>query len=332
LAYEDFDSSFKEFKKLKEISKNKQLLREEIESVRGMATAKYRAGNFDEAFSLIDSALREIDVYSGEKDEVGVLRLELITDLYIFGEYFRGWKWVDNEINSKFTDNKIPKKFEEIWIKWCIQVEETDTLLAWVSARTGEISGSDESTILLRAQVLSHLKNFESARLELNSLERILENNKKSIDYLITKFELDLFSDDDSGLKGPDIDPEWAKINRRDEFYKSYYAGLFYAHQGDFLKASNLLDTAHRGASEVLGKAHPTVANLAFSALVARSASGAYFPRSSEIEPLLSVMARSYGLGSRRYIGAAKWLELAPDGRREEFSSSQIWRLHDPRL
>lgn len=203
----------------------------------------------------------------------------------------------------------------------------------WI-AQSDAIEGDfDEDWNLTRARVLSYLGEYESARLILDKMSIDEKKNKTLyLDFLITKFELMYSYGGIEGVVIPESDPVWLKIRDRDKFYREYYSGVVYAARGEFEQATRVFERAKRDGSQKLGPSHPTVASFALAALVARAANEFTLPPDWEIEAVLSILARAYGVESEKYSKTVRWVTDASRLLASDARVKDLWKLHDPRL
>ncbi|MEY3007264.1 MAG: hypothetical protein RI942_1606 [Pseudomonadota bacterium] len=327
------ESAYSEFLKIRDYSEKNYSSKYSVTASRGMAAVKFLEGDSEAGFHIINSKITDLSALEVKGENLKNYKLQLIYDLYRFGEYNKGWELLEKEVNRARSENEITDELSAIWVKWCIKKERYDDLVLWISQRDSIESDFDGDWSLTRARVLTYLGEHESARLILDELSIDAERDKALyLDFLITKFELIYPDREFKEVRLPEADPTWLKIRERDRFYREYYSGVVYASRGEFSQAASAFERAKKDGSAQLGPSHPTVANFALAGLVARVADEFMLPNDLEIDAVLSTLGRAYGVESEKYAKTVRWVRDTGTLLASNARGSDLWKLYDPRL
>jgi tetratricopeptide (TPR) repeat protein len=243
--------------------------------------AKY--GQFQTAIRLGNRAVA-LRAYQASVDLISKSKLavadrlhrgfELVTGLYLLGEFVEGWPEMDRLMKTSMSlygaDNPTQEMLQRYWVNWAIQLEKFDDAISWLNKNKisrsecyGEIPIHKERWCLIyfralaasgdHQSVTSALKGFRKSARALSTDELALINVTE-IESLIKRKQTKNVSQrvEMFGLKSAIANQSPTVI-----YYHSWFRGIVFIKNRDFRSAKEQLKEAENVAIKQFGHDHP---------------------------------------------------------------------------
>ncbi len=231
-------------------------------------------GHRDKALSVYQSSLALLSSSNLSAAERLRRGFELISGLYMLGEFNEGWPEVSRLMSISMelygADNASQEMLHRYWVNWAIQLEKPDEVISWlktyripIDSCAGQVSVENERWCLLYSRAEAAAGNYSSVsgvfkRLKEKSFslskDELFSIDVSEIEALIKIGETDSAS---RRLESIDLggDPSGAPSIKR--FYYLWFGGVLSLKKGEIPESIGKLRDAESIAKAQFGNNHP---------------------------------------------------------------------------